>query len=93
MVDLSGREYKFLQMICAQTGGDVSRIVVSGRLNQLAGTNGFDEQDVFHISNLLYKLELLIMRAREGEKTAAGANVVECVKLTSRGREYVQSLE
>lgn len=91
MIDLSGREKKLLQMIFDLTGGDVSKIVVG--FYQLAGTNGFDEHNVFNISNLLSGFGLLIMQTIEGEKTATGANAVKYVKLTSSGVSYVRSLE
>lgn len=90
MNHLSEREKKFLQMIYDHTAGNEP--IVSGELYQLAGRNDFSDHEVFSISDLLSRLGLLEMQTLT-DKTAAGANVVSWVKLTSRGVCYIRCLE
>jgi len=91
MNKLSEREKKFLQMIFDHTAGDEP--LVSGELYQLAGRNGFSDDEVFSISDLLSKSGLLEMEKLTGEQTASGASVVFWVKLTSRGVSCLRCFE
>jgi hypothetical protein len=93
MNDLSEREKKFLQMVCDQTGGDVSELVDGDDLYPLAKKMGFNENEVLSISKLLKGLRFLEMKMQFGKIQGQRTSVVSCVRLTSLGVLYARSLK